>query len=369
MKTEKYFIDCHVFDYGFQGSRTYIQGLYLELIKDKNIHFYFAANNIENLQSVFGNAENIFYLKYKSENKFYRLLFDIPRLIKKHKIDYAHFQYIVPPIKRCKYIVSTHDVLFLEFSEYFSKLYRIKNKLLFKHGVQKSDIILTGSQYSKNKIESYLNVNNVQVTVYGIESVFFEDYDKETVQNEVFNNYGFSKYLVYISRQEPRKNHFRLLQSFVELKLYDEFHLVLIGDVSIKDPNFDKLFADLDERIKNKVVIINKVPFIEMIQLLRGATLAVYPSIAEGFGLPPLESLAAKIPTLCSNTTSMSEFDFFEDDFINPFDVEELKRKILKKLNKIDAKRQMELSILVAEKYNWKIAAQQFKKNVNNYHN
>lgn len=367
MKLESFFIDCHVFDYGFQGSRTYIQGLYLELIKDKNKHFYFAAYDIENLKKVFGTQENIFYVKYSSENKFFRLLVDIPRLIKKNKIDYAHFQYIVPPIKKCKFIVSTHDVLFLEFPQYFSKWYRLKNKALFKYGAKKSDIIVTGSQYSKNKIELYLDVKDVDVTVYGVEPVFFEKYDKKTIQEEVLKKYGFNQYLVYISRHEPRKNHFRLLQSFLELKLYSEHHLVLIGDVSFSDPNFDQLLASLNEKKRKKIVLINKVAFNDMIQLLRGATLAIYPSIAEGFGLPPLESVASKIPTICSNTTSMGEFDFFEEDFINPYDLEDIKNKISLKLNNVNNEREIVLSKFVEDKYNWKEAAMQFMQVLRNH--
>lgn len=363
------FIDCHVFDHGFQGTRTYIQGLYLELIKDKNTNFYFASHNIENLKSVFGAAENVFYLKYKFENKFYRLLVDVPKLIVQNNIDYAHFQYIISPIKRCKYIVSTHDVLFLEFPQYFPRLNSLKNKILFKHGAKNADIILTGSQYSKNKIEHYLDVENVNVTVYGVEPIFFEEYDKNLVQENIQKKYGFKKYLVYISRHEPRKNHYRLLKSFIDLELYNDFHLVLIGDVTFRDKEFDQLLAKLEESIKNRVILINKVAFKDMIEILRGSTLAVYPSIAEGFGLPPLESIAAQIPTLCSKTTSMAEFDFFEEDFVNPLDIEELKRKIYNKLNNIDIERQIELSKLVAEKYNWIIAAKQFKEILDNYHN
>lgn len=366
---KKIFIDCHVFDDGFQGTRTYLQGLYLELIKDKNTHFYFASNNVENLKCVFGSEENVFYLKYKFENKFYRLLIDIPRLITKYNIDYAHFQYIVSPIKKCKYIVSTHDVLFLEFPHYFPRIYSLKNKILFKHGAKNADIILTGSQYSKTKIEHYLGLKNVNVTVYGVESVFFEEYDKSIVQEEINKKYGFKNYLVYISRHEPRKNHYRLLKSFVDLELYNNFHLVLIGDVTFRDKAFDQLLSNLEESIKIKIVLINKVAFKDMIELLRGATLAVYPSIAEGFGLPPLESIAARIPTLCSKTTSMAEFDFFDQDFINPLDIDELKSKIFKKLNNIEVERQIELSNLVAHKYNWIIAAKQFNQILDNYHN
>ena len=56
-------IDCHVFDGKFQGTRTYIQGLYSEMIKHQDINFFFAANDIENLEKEFGNAVNIKYIK------------------------------------------------------------------------------------------------------------------------------------------------------------------------------------------------------------------------------------------------------------------------------------------------------------------
>ena len=175
------------------------------------------------------------------------------------------------------------------------------------------------------------------------------------------SKYGFNEYLIYVSRHEPRKNHYKLLKSFIDLDLQKSHHLVLVGDVTFPDPNFDKLLAELDDFSRSKIVLIHKVDFVSMITLLRGSSLAVYPSIGEGFGLPPLESVAAKIPTICSNTTSMSEFDFFGEDFINPHDIEDLKNKIRYKLNNIDIDRQNELSKLVANKYNWHLAAEQFK--------
>lgn len=252
MGLKKIFIDCHVFDSGFQGTRTYLQGLYLELIKDRETQFFFAASDVENLESVFGNADNIFYLKYTSKNKFYRLLIDIPRLIKKNKIDYAHFQYIVAPIKNCKYIVSTHDVLFLDLPQFFPKFNRLKNEVLYRQSVKKSDIILTGSQYSKFQIEKHFNVIDVEVTVYGVEPIFFEEYDKSLIQENIEKKYGFKNYIVYISRHEPRKNHYRLLKSFIDQQLYNDFHLVLIGDVTFQDIAFDKLLASLNESTRKK---------------------------------------------------------------------------------------------------------------------
>lgn len=354
------FIDCHIFDGGFQGTRTYIQGLYLEMIKNKEIHFFFAACDTDNLKSIFGLDSNITYLKYSSHNKFYRLLIDIPKLIKKHKIEFAHFQYIVPPIKNCKYIVSTHDVLFLDYPEYFPKKFVIQNKILFGWSARKSEIVVTGSKYSKSKIEEHFKINNVFVTVYGIESVFFEPYAKQEVEETVLQKYGFQDYIIYTSRHEPRKNHFRLLQAFIELKLYKKYHLVMIGDVSINDPKFDTLYQSLSPEIQSKISLLNKVSFNDLLLLIRGARLSVYPSIAEGFGLPPLETASARIPTLCSNTTSMGEFTFFGNDFINPLDLDDIKSKISQKLENYDAEYQSNLANFIHEKYCWKSVAKEY---------
>lgn len=365
MKPIKIFIDCHVFDYGFQGTRTYIQGLYLELIKDKSKTFYFAASNIPNLKSIFGEADNIHYLQFKSENKYYRLLIDIPRLIRENKIDFAHFQYVVPPIKRCKYIVSTHDVLFLDYPEYFPKLDSFIKNQLYKYSARKSEIVVTGSHFSKEKLEKHFKINNVFVQVYGVEPVFFEEYNKEQIQNEIEEIYHFKKHIIYISRHEPRKNHVLLLKAFVELKLYKTFHLVLIGDVTFRDPQFDSMMLTLENEIKDKIILLSKVNFKDMILLLRGAELAIYPSKAEGFGLPPIESVAAKVPTICSNTTSMAEFNFFKNDFINPLDIEDIKSKMRTKIATTDVKRLNELATFVKNKYNWKASADMFNSILN----
>jgi len=356
-KRIKIFVDCHVFDKGFEGTRTYIQGLYLELIRLDKFEFYFAAKNIPNLKSIFGNGEHIHYLEYKSDNKYYRLLVDCPRLIKKNKIDYAHFQYRVPPIKHCKYIVSIHDILFLDFPEYFPRFNSLMNHILYKYSSKKSEIVLTGSNFSKERLEKHFKVNNVSVQVYGVEDFFYETYDKVAIQKQVKEKHAVENYIIYISRHEPRKNHYLLLKAFIDLKLYQKHNLVLMGDVTFRDSKFDDLLQNATQEIKSKIKLLNKVEFKDMIQLLRGAEVAIYPSLAEGFGLPPLESVAAQVPTICSNTTSMAEFDFFDDDFINPLDIDDIKNKLTHKLENPDKERLKELATFVKQKYNWNASA------------
>ena len=99
----KLLVDAHIFDEKFQGTRTYLKGLYSALIPiAKDWEFYFIANDVENLEQEFGKFSHVHYLKFTSKNKYYRLLIDLPRIIKKNKIDYSHYQYISPFIKNCK---------------------------------------------------------------------------------------------------------------------------------------------------------------------------------------------------------------------------------------------------------------------------
>lgn len=359
MKNIKIFVDCHVFDGNFQGTTTYIKGLYSELIQDKKLHFVLAANNIGFLQTLFGDHDNVEYVQYVSNNKFSRLLFEIPRIIKKNNIDYAHFQYVVPPFKNCKYIVTIHDVLFLDFPKYFPLAYRLKNKLLFKTSAKRSEIILSVSNYSKQQIQKHFGIQQVTVTPNAIDPVYFENYDKSQSKEHVVNKFNARDYFIYVSRWEPRKNHDSLLKVFVENEFYKNHDLVFIGDKAIENNVYTDYYATVPKEIKAKIFTFNKVSFDDLVLLVRGADLSVYPSIAEGFGIPPLESLAAGVSTICSNTTAMSDFQFLEDCLFNPLDLEDLKNKIEIGLN--DTKIYQKREAMMA-KFNWKFAAEQFKK-------
>jgi glycosyltransferase involved in cell wall biosynthesis len=358
MKNLKILVDCHVFDQSLQGTTTYIKGLYLELLKDSSMTFYFVSHHY-NLEEVFGIHPNVVYLKFKSKNKFYRLLIEFPKLIKKYKIDYAHFQYIVPPIKRCKYIVTLHDVLFLDYPGYFPLIYKISKRTLYKLSAKYSDVVLTVSEYSKQRIQHHFKINSVFITPNAVDPIFYEEYDKQKAQEIAKLKFDIKNYFLFVSRWEPRKNHHLLLKVFVEYKYYEKYNLVFVGDDAIENKEYNTYFNNLSDGIKSKIFKYQKVSFQDLVIIIRGASLSVYPSIAEGFGIPPLESLAANIPTICSNTTAMSDFQFFNDCLFNPLETEDLKNKIDIGLNdtKITQKKEAMKTM-----FNWKIASESFKK-------
>ena len=351
---KKILVDCHVFDQSLQGTTSYIKGIYLELIKDKSKIFYFVSHNY-NLQEIFGIQHNVNYLKYKSKNKFYRLSIELPQIIKRHKIDYAHFQYIVPPIKNCKYIVTLHDVLFLDYPSYFPFIYKVSKKILYNLSAKYSDIVLTVSEYSKQRIQYHFKVNNISITPNAVDSSFFDSHDKDIIRADIKNRFKAENYFLFVSRWEPRKNHYLLLKVFVENEFYKNYNLVFVGSEAIEDQRYNSYYQSLSQETKNKIFKFTKLNFEDLLFFTKAATLCVYPSIAEGFGIPPLEAIASETPSICSNTTAMSDFCFMKNNQFDPNSQKDMADKI--KIGLSD-KNLFEKKLALLEKYSWEKSAQ-----------
>ena len=330
------FVDAHTFDSEFQGSRTFIKEIYSLLSQKETLELYIGAYDTDQLEKSFPGINTIHFIKFKNRSSVLRLLFDIPAIIKKYRIRYAHFQYIIPVYKNCKYIVTIHDVLFREFPGEFSFFYRLSKTILYTIGAKRANILTTDSAYSKKSIQKYLGIeeNKIHLIPIAVNDTYFTPYDKATAKAAVYKKYGVEKFILYVSRIEPRKNHALLLQSFIDLQLYLQgYHLVLLGHESIKTPAFDKIMNGLPQNIKSFLYIKSDIPDEDLLLFYRAATVFVYPSKAEGFGIPPLEAAAAKTPVLCSNTSAMSDFSFFGENHINPYSPESLKTSLLNTLN------------------------------------
>ena len=362
-------VDMHVFDDKHQGTRTYLKGLYLELISiAKNWHFFLAANNIENLKNEFGDYHNVTYIPLKRHNKFYRLLIELPLIIKKYEIDYSHFQYITPLFKKGKYIVTTHDILFEqnEFKKFFPLKYRIINGLLFKYSAKRADILLTVSEYSKQKISKLYNIKSkhIYVTPNAVEDTFnLLDASKNLNSLEKSNE----KIVLYVSRVEPRKNHLILIKAFIELKLHKQgYKLVFIGSNDLPDIELIKYLENNKELLKNYVVWKQNVSFKVVKQYYANCALFVFPSLAEGFGIPILEAMMFNKKMIVSNSTAMKNFNLPKELTFNPYDKEDLKMKIRNILSSNDDY-QKEYDMILS-KYRWENSAELLFKIINSHH-
>lgn len=361
----KILIDAHVFDGKFQGSRTYIKGLYTEMIRLKrDWNFYFIAKNTTNLEEEFGTHQNVHFLSLKHHNKFIRLFWEIPQLIKKHNIDYSHFQYITPLLKTGKFIVTNHDILFEEkrFQQFFPAKYRLINGTLFKRSAKLADILLTVSEYSKNKISELYKIKSEDITVTS--NAINLNLDHLEKDNYIKEKYNCKKYILYVSRIEPRKNHISILRAFKNLQLFEKgYELVFIGNQDIKDVEFDKFIKDNQSIFKEKLHLFSNIAEFELKKFYVNSEFVVYPSFAEGFGIPPLEGAVYKKSVLCSKATAMAEFSFF-DYFVDPYNQKEIEEAILKIINS-ESENLEGIQQTILKKYNWKKSAQVLISDIN----
>jgi len=355
------FIDAHNFDKEFQGTRTFLKGLYIHMAQlNYPCAYYFAAQNIENLQREFGENPQFNFIQYKSGLTINRVFIEIPAIIKKYKIDFAHFQYISPFLKHCKYIVTCHDILFNDFKTEFGWFFRTSRNFLFKYGIQHADIRTTVSNYSVERLAHHyqLEASSIKVIPNCVSEEFFESYNKVDAEDYIQKKYGIAKYLLYVSRIEPRKNNAMALQAFLNDKLYDKgFSLVFIGKTSIVSQELNQLIERMPKEAKLKFFHFEQVDQIDLMQFYKAAKIFIYPSKAEGFGIPPLEAAALKIPVLCSNKTAMSDYTFFGNNLFDPENQIELDDKLRKLTElKIDVDLN-KISTEIATLYNWKKSA------------
>lgn len=357
MSEVKIFVDAHVFDNEHQGSRTYLREIYSKLILKKDLRFFFAAHDIENLASIFGHHQNVEYLKLRFKSSHARLLFEIPLIITKLKPDFAHFQYMVPPFKCCKYIVTTHDVLFLDFPADFPSSYRKVRKFLYGFGVKQADLLTTVSNYSKDAIIRHFGVDPelVHVTPNGISMAFFASYDVESSVKYIREKYRITNYLLFVGRIEPRKQQSMILNIFFKNKLYEQgISLIFIGHRSLDDPQIDSSIESLNATAKHHVHFFSKISDSDLIKFYQASKGVIYPSKAEGFGIPPLEAAALQIPVLCSDATAMADYSFFGHMHVDPWDYEAVEAGVLKMVGEERNVNELsEISNLIREKYSW----------------
>ena len=373
------FIDGYLLNKGYQGTTTYIKEIYKRVaFLNPNISFYIGCFKDVKIEKDFKLFQNIHFVYFKNQSRAYRMIFEIPTIINKYKFDFAHFQYVIPIIKNknCKYIVTIHDILFNDYPEYFSKSYRYKRNYLFYQSAKKTDYLLTVSEYSKKAIQKYYNLKNknIYITPNGVSNSFFKEYDKEKIKKRISNKFGFDDFILYVSRIEPRKNQELLLKAYLEKRIYNtSTHLVLIGSSSIKNKKLNNLINGLNPDKNSKIHFFENIKQEILVDFYKAAKMFVYPSKAEGFGIPPLEAGAFKIPVLCSNVTAMESFSFFKPHFFNPNNENEFERKFnnfYENYNSIDLTNiQNEIKL----NYSWDIPAQVltsiFTQNTSNLEN
>ncbi|MDF2547191.1 MAG: glycosyl transferase, group 1 [Anaerosolibacter sp.] len=189
--------------------------------------------------------------------------------------------------------------------------------------ISRADKIITVSQHSKKDIMRYFNVPKEKVEViYHAADKIFQPIDKGEAKKKITETYGIaSPYILYLGGFSPRKNIARLIRAFHMIchEFDEDFKLVILGEPSRTYVNLKKLTQKLG--VEDKVIFTGFVPTNDLPLFYNGCACFVYPSLYEGFGLPPLEAAACGVPVVTSKVSSIPEIMGQSCTYIDPFEI------------------------------------------------
>ncbi len=210
----------------------------------------------------------------------------------------------VPVFTKSKVLLTVHDVIPIYMNEYFEESkFPIISKLLYRVRIQiglwRANKITTDSPLSKNDLQRYFWVNKKKIEIVPLGVSLSDQPKSKKEEDEILRKYGLKRkeYILNHGGMDRRKNLHRLIQSYNKIKT--NFRLVIAGEETGIRTNLKSLVADL--QLKESITFTGKVPYDEMQVLVRNAKCVVYPTLAEGFGLPLLEAMVAGVPVVGSN--------------------------------------------------------------------
>ncbi|HQT27254.1 MAG TPA: glycosyltransferase family 1 protein [Burkholderiales bacterium] len=316
-------VDCHVLSGKFQGSRTYMANLYQAVLDLRPTHdFIFFGHWREG--KFFGEGHD--HVDYPSESRWKRLTYQTAPLARRYRLEALHCNYISPLLLPAKSVLTVHDLLFETHPQFFDRSQLLRNKFLIRRSARKAGQIHTVSEFSRQAlIDIYrLPEESVFVVPDGVDLKKFSPGDKRSAAARVFEKYRIRDYVLSVGRLEPRKNHVNLLRAYALLKSRKEEvgPLVFVGQ---KDFGFHELFEMISKLGLDKDVrILERVDDAVLPDVYRAARIFVYPSYAEGFGIPPLEAMACEIPVVASCASAIREVTGDACLHVNPASSEDI---------------------------------------------
>jgi glycosyltransferase involved in cell wall biosynthesis len=261
----------------------------------------------------------------------------VPWVLHRERPDVFHApHYVLPPLTRCRSVVTIHDCIHLMFPQYLpNRAAYVYARASMWSAARQAHRILTVSEASKRDIIHFFSVppEKVIVVYNAIEERFALTPSAEAIER-VRERYQLNhRFVLYVGNIKPHKNLVRLIEAFAELRTrgFDDLKLLIIGDEISKLPALRR--AVHSHKLHKHVRFLGFLEDETLSILYRLAAVFVFPSLYEGFGLPPIEAMASGTPVVTSNVSSMPEVTGDAAVLVDPYNVESIVDGIARVLN------------------------------------
>jgi glycosyltransferase involved in cell wall biosynthesis len=286
----------------------------------------------------------------------------LPKILKNLRVDLVHFPHFnVPFFYNQPFVISIHDLILTKYPsqrattlsplKYFFK--NILYQIVIKHAVQKAQVVITMAEFTKKEIIEKFQVPESKVRVIYEGVTKFEDNDSKVD----LEKYGINKnFILYVGNAYPHKNLEFLIKTWSDFK--KDYQLVLVGKKDYFYERLGELIKSLN--LENKIILTGYISDQELVSFYQQAQAYVFPSLCEGFGLPPLEAMQFSLPALVSNASCLPEILKNSVLYFCPQDQDDFLEKIDKIIEDEELRKELIInSQKLLLKYNWMIMARE----------
>ena len=362
-------IDTRLYGAKHGGIGRYAQELIINLLKidQKNQYVFFVYNNQDRRDiacNVSATQPRFVHAPYRCYSLAEQVL--MAQTIKKAKIDLMHFPHFnAPLVYNAPFIATIHDLIIHHFPDDRATtlprwLYQIKlwgYKKVVKHAILKAKTIIAPSEFTKKDILRFYNINpdKIKVVYEGV------DLNLKLKKNLKFK---IKNYLLYVGSAYPHKNLEKLIEAFAILrqkyKLTD-LKLVFVGKIDYFYNQLKKYIISQYPNIPiSNIIFYGYASDQELAGLYQNASLYVFPSLHEGFGLPPLEAMSFGLPIAASCAASIPEICGQAALYFKPADAADIAEKIYQVYNNKELIAQLrQKGFEQIKKYSWRKMAKE----------
>jgi len=281
---------------------------------------------------------------------------ELPFWLKQDKVDlFWGTQHILPLFmsSSIRSVLTVCDLIHFVFPRTMKPLNLLINKMIIPPSVRKSDAVTTISNWTLLDVKKFLKPKNkIMETIPLAISENFWPRDGEESKKKIKEIFGFDgPFLLTVGTFEPRKNIVGAFHAFSLIADKIPHRLVVVGQKGWKNETVrDEIKKS---NLFDRIVLAGYVEDEDLPYIYSAADLFIFPSLYEGFGLPPLEAMACGIPVVASNVSSIPEVVGEAAVLVNPYDVNEIAEKILQVLTDSSLKQSLvQKGSIQAKKFN-----------------
>jgi glycosyltransferase involved in cell wall biosynthesis len=350
------------------GVGTYTRNIVRALARLDRENKYFLLGSPEKVKEIGTLPDNFKTILVDGPDTL-RGYFQCHAIVNRLGCDLVHVPHLfwLPRRLPCPYVVTVHDLLeHMSRARAGSGFKRSLHFQLTRRVLKNAALIFAVSRFTKNEVGKLFGIaqDKIEIVYNAIDHRFLVGHASETDRQFLAERYQVTyPYLLYAGRISPHKNLVRIIEAFSALKtdllkqdLYPDLKLIIIGDELSKHPDLRRTVVR--GGVQNDVRFMGFVP-IEVLRIFYDAAkVFVFPSLYEGFGLPPLEAMAHGTPVLTSNTSSLPEVVGNAAVLVNPENVFEMMRALERVLLDQQLREKMrQRGYEQVKKFSWDIAA------------